>query len=50
MVDSDRQPTKIKKGSGTGKRDTRIGSTRPKKSSGRQRTSFTTVRAQFSAL
>ncbi|CAG8023522.1 unnamed protein product [Penicillium nalgiovense] len=50
MVDSDRRPTKIKKGSGTGKGDTRICSTRAKKSSGRQSTSFTTVRAQFSAL
>lgn len=50
MVDSDRQPTKIKKGLGTGKGDIRIGSTRPKKSSGRQSTSFTIVCAQFSAL
>jgi hypothetical protein len=50
MMDGDCQPSKIKKGSGTRKRGTRIGSTRPKKSSGRQSTSFTTVRAQFSAL
>ncbi|KAI1829071.1 hypothetical protein DTO027I6_10004 [Penicillium roqueforti] len=50
MMDSACQPSKIKKGSGTTKRHTRIGSTRPKKSSGRQSISFPTVRAQFSAL
>ncbi|KAJ5474126.1 hypothetical protein N7475_003692 [Penicillium sp. IBT 31633x] len=51
IMDSDSQPPKMKKGSGTRKRDTRIGSTRPKKSSGRRQSiSFTTVRAQFSAL
>ncbi|KAJ6118842.1 hypothetical protein N7471_013462 [Penicillium samsonianum] len=51
MVDSECQASKIKKGSRTRERHTRIGSTRSKKSSGhRQSISFTTVRAQFSAL
>ncbi|KAJ5771441.1 uncharacterized protein N7511_003492 [Penicillium nucicola] len=51
MVDTDCQPSISKKSSGTRKRHTRIGSSRPKKSSvHRPSLSFPTVRAQFTAL